>query len=108
MRGTRGRLLKLALTASAIAGFVVATSAAPVSAADAGVNIVDNAFSPAPVHIDSGNMVTWTWVGNNMHSTSSDSSSSEVWDSTIHVKPHTYSHTFNSLGIFKYHCNVHS
>src|SRR5437588_4074212 len=104
MQGRRGRLLKLAMTAFAAAGFVVATSAVPVSA-NAGVSIEDNFFSPAATHIDPTETITWTWNGVHNHSTTSDTG---IWDSGIHGNGHTFPRTFSSVGIFKYHCNVHS
>jgi plastocyanin len=79
----------------------------PASAVDASVSIGDNFFSPSSVSIDVGDTVTWTWTGSNMHSTTSDDGQADSWDSGTKSSG-TFAHTFDTAGVFTYHCKVHA
>lgn len=53
-----------------------------------------------------GTTINWVWVGTLPHSTTSQSPA-EPWDSGVSAAPHSFSHTFNTAGIFEYICTVH-
>jgi plastocyanin/FtsP/CotA-like multicopper oxidase with cupredoxin domain len=67
------------------------------------VHVVDFQFNPDPVNIKAGDTVQWVWDADD-HSTTSDTA---VWDSGVHNKPFTFSHTFPAAGTFPYHCVIH-
>jgi plastocyanin len=104
----------------AIVGFVsfliAQGSSTPARAATITVNIDNDWFSnstandcgsPCVTNIGVGDTVHWNWIGSN-HSTSSDVSSTLVWDSGVHNSGSTFDETFPNAGTFAYHCNVHS
>ena len=74
-------------------------------AANASVSIVDFAFSPTNVVINTSESVTWSWVGSSAHS--STSFDTNLWNSGILGPGATFTHTFSSAGNFPYHCLVH-
>jgi plastocyanin len=78
--------------------------AAPVRAAVAQVNIIDNAFSPSNIVVSVNDDVAWTWVGVNLHSTTSTTG---LWDSGLHTTGFNFSQTFNSTGNFPFFCSNH-
>jgi len=99
-----------------VAGLGVAGSrATPVAAAgSAFVSIVDYGYSPASITVPPGTTVTWTYVrnGQSMHSVTSDQTggfdSSPFCPTSGCLRPgDSYSHTFGSVGSFRYHCRVH-
>ena len=63
-------------------------------------------YSPNPVNINVGDTVQWNWVGALHSSTSSASSTLEVWDSG-QISNGSFSHTFTHAGDFAYFCTVH-
>jgi plastocyanin len=88
----------------------------PAQAAMVTVNIGNNWFSnsttndcssPCITNISVGDTVRWNWIGSN-HSTSSDASSTLVWDSGVRNNGFTFDETFPSAGAFSYHCNIHT
>jgi plastocyanin len=78
--------------------------AAPVRAAVAHVNIIDNAFSPSNIVVSVNDDVAWAWVGVNLHSTTSTTG---LWDAGLHTTGFNFSHTFTSAGNFPYFCSNH-
>ena len=69
------------------------------------VSIADNAYSPADVTVPRGSTVRWTNNDNIMHTVSADSGS----PSSMLLNPgDTYQLRFDTVGVFHYHCNVHS
>jgi plastocyanin len=100
----------------------VVTPAAAARAAPAGtqaISISGLAFSPSSVTVAQGTVTTWTNNDAVMHSVTSDSSdTTDPFDSSPTNCPSpgsgciqpggTFSHTFNVLGTFSYHCRVHS
>ncbi len=68
------------------------------------VSIVDFQFQPANLTIHIGDTVTWT---NNSAMNHTSTSNTQVWDSGIILPGHTFSFTFNQLGVFPYHCAIH-
>ena len=55
---------------------------------------------PSSVTIHPGDQVKWTWASSG-HSTTSNNG---IWDSGIRDQGATFTHTFNSVGTFPYHC----
>jgi plastocyanin len=66
-------------------------------------------FSPDPVTIAPGETVTWVWAVAMFHTTTSDATTGpETWDSGPQsTMGFQYSHTFNTLGSYTYHCFYH-
>jgi plastocyanin len=64
------------------------------------------AFSPSNLTINKGEAVVWTNNDPVAHTVSSDSGS-ELASGTISMGQ-TYSHTFNTVGTFDYHCSIHT
>ncbi|MBP1987052.1 halocyanin domain-containing protein [Halolamina salifodinae] len=63
-------------------------------------------FGPAAVRIDPGATVVWKWTGNgNSHNVVAEDGSFESELSA--EEGHTFSHTFESEGTFKYACTPH-
>ncbi|MFL5734392.1 MAG: proprotein convertase P-domain-containing protein, partial [Chloroflexia bacterium] len=78
------------------------TATCPPSNAD--VSIGDNFFNPTTITVNVGTTVTWTNGGGRSHTSTSDTA---IWDSSLIGPGGTFSFTFNSVGSFAYHCNVH-
>jgi plastocyanin len=66
----------------------------------------DFSFTPATLTINEGDTVNW--VFRSTHTTTADTSSVEKWDSGTKTSGQEFSHTFDSAGVFAYHCNLHS
>jgi plastocyanin len=71
---------------------------------------VSAAFSPKDIMINVGDTVTWIWDDGTEHTVTSDTS---AWpDSGVRSKlggppfP-TFQNTFNTPGMYKYHCQIH-
>ena len=61
------------------------------------------------ITIEVGDTVTWTWADTVPHSVTSDSGSTEVFDSGVETGlGFTFSHTFTMPGVNPYGCDVHS
>ena len=85
--------------------------------ASAGVSIADFAFSPTPVTVKVGTVVTWTNYGGAAHTTTADGGD---WDSGQIATGAggaygmgggtggSFSHTFGTAGTFTYHCAIHA
>lgn len=69
------------------------------------VQIANFAFSPSQIIISEGDTVRWTNMDSATHRLLSDSA--VVIDSPPLSKGATYSHTFNVLGTYPYHCSTH-
>jgi len=69
------------------------------------VNIKDFAFAPASISVKKGTTVTWTNNDTTVHTVTVDSGSgpksSDVQAGT------TYKFTFDTVGVFNYHCAIH-
>src|SRR5262249_37969983 len=78
------------------------------------VNVVFNPFHnraqflPLSVTINPGDHVEWTWATSG-HSTTSGlpGMPNGIWDSGVRNFGATFTHTFNSVGTFPYHCTQH-
>jgi amicyanin len=72
------------------------------------VDIKSFAFDPKTIAITKGDTVVWTNMDAAPHRVISDiGSAKDVLDSPILAKGDTYSHTFNELGTYAYHCAIH-
>ena len=69
------------------------------------VTMQNLAFSPAALTVSVGTTVTWT---NNDATTHTVTSNTGAFDSGSMSKGATFSFTFNTKGVFEYHCNFHS
>jgi plastocyanin len=78
------------------------------AATNASVDVTDDFYAPSNVTISKGGTVTWTWRGSELHTVTSDASSTEMFDSSPAQKTGTFMHTFNNAGAFSYHCTIHS
>lgn len=105
MRSIRGVLLAVGLMAVLIR---------PAAANTVTVHVFNFSFSNNPMgqtvvtttNINVGDTVHWQ-VDQGTHTTTSDSTSQEVWDSGSLAQGQTFNHTFNTAGTFTYHCTFH-
>jgi plastocyanin len=79
------------------------TSQSPTSADK--VSIESFAFSPAHITVKKGTTVTWTNNDSVAHTVSGDTADGPKSGNL--AKGETYTFTFNSVGTFGYHCNLH-
>jgi amicyanin len=70
------------------------------------VSIKSFNFNPTTVNIRVGETVTWNNEDSASHQIISDSGSEISSDSLS--KGQSYSHTFNTAGIYDYHCSIHA
>lgn len=68
------------------------------------VRIEDFAFMPKEMTVAKGTKVTWTNYDSSTHTVTADDDS---WDSGNLQEDDTWSKTFNELGTFTYHCELH-
>ncbi|MFB6074469.1 MAG: halocyanin domain-containing protein [Haloarculaceae archaeon] len=65
------------------------------------------AFDPPAVHVDSGTKITWQWTGQGgSHNVVGDNADFRS-GSPVGEEGHTFEHTFDSDGIYKYYCQPH-
>ena len=83
------------------------TRTVSTGAGAASMSFVDEVSGTSTSTIPVGTTINWVWVGTLDHSTTSQASSAEVWDSGIFGPPHSFTHTFNTAGTFPYFCRVH-
>jgi len=69
------------------------------------VDIVGFAFSPEDIIIKQGETIVWTNKDLAKHTATSDSE--DEIDSELLAKGESYSHTFDIIGEFSYHCVPH-
>jgi amicyanin len=69
------------------------------------VSIRNFAFSPSKITIKKGSQVVWTNKDSVGHTVTSDEGNE--LDSELLMQNDNYSHTFNEVGLFKYHCTPH-
>ncbi len=70
------------------------------------IEISGFAFSPSDLTIQVGDTVIWTNKDSVSHTITSDGGT-ELGSSNF-GKDGTYSHTFNTVGTYAYHCSIHS
>lgn len=64
------------------------------------------AFAPAAVRVDSGTTVVWEWTGDGgNHNVAAEDGSFE--SETVGESGHTFEHTFEESGTYKYVCTPH-
>jgi plastocyanin len=68
------------------------------------VSIVDFAFQPGATIVHVGDTVTWANSGGVSHTVTSDAG---AFDSGILQPGGSYSQTFNTPGVYPYHCEIH-
>ena len=56
--------------------------------------------------IQVGDTIRWDWQSP-LHTTTSVSGSAESWNSGLLSPPATFDHTFNTVGVFHYFCQLH-
>ena len=72
------------------------------------VDIKSFSFNPKTIAITKGDTVVWTNMDAAPHTVTSDvGSAKNELDSETLAKGDTYSHTFNELGAYAYHCTIH-
>jgi plastocyanin len=83
-------------------------AAAPASAAERLVNVIDFEFQPKNLQVDPGDTVTWTFTAAG-HTTTANRGQAETWDSGPAANPAgtRFSHTFNTPGRYGYICIPH-
>jgi plastocyanin len=91
-------VVTLCLALCVAGGFTGAASATTFD-----VSIQNFSYSPAMVTIQQGDSVRWT-NNEGTHTTTSDVG---AWNSGILSVGQTFSHRFNDVGTFTYHCDVH-
>ncbi len=69
------------------------------------VRIEDFAFAPANIVVDAGTTVTWTNNDGVGHTVTSDDG--DELDSPLFGKNKTFSHKFDTPGVYAYHCRPH-
>jgi len=70
------------------------------------VEIQNFAFNPSEITIKKGETVIWTNKDSTSHTVKSDSGN-EISSGSL-SNGQTYSHTFNQVGTFDYHCSIHT
>ena len=64
-------------------------------------------YAPAAIAVSPGTTVEWTWSGKGgVHDVRAESDSFRSGD-PVAEKGHTYSHRFDSPGVYKYYCTPH-
>jgi plastocyanin len=91
------------IAVSALA-LVLAGASRPAATATKAVNITATAFKPASVTIKTGDVVKWTNKDTKNHQVVANNGS---FASGMITPNHSYSHTFNTAGTFRYHDALH-
>jgi plastocyanin len=111
-------LFAVAVVVAPVAAVVAAAAAAPATTQP--ISIFNFAYTPSPVTVAHGTLVTWTNNDGFGHSVTSDpTDTTDPFDSSpANCSPTvstgcipasgTFSHTFGVVGTFAYHCRVHS
>jgi len=65
-------------------------------------------YDPAAVAVSSGTTVVWEWNGRGGgHDVVSPGENGPLESDLVHTAGHTYSHTFDEPGIYRYRCTPH-
>ena len=106
------RTLRIAFVAAALFALTVPALA---GAANRRISISNYRWSEPEVHVDTGEHVSWYWVGPDvMHSVTGNSPNSLQWDSDPQTnQPHhdlgdSYQVTFDQPGTYSFRCKLHS
>jgi len=92
------------LIAVGAVALVVAGASRPAVTATKAVSITSTAFKPASVTIKTGDVVKWTNKDTASHQVVANSG---AFASGAIAANHSYSHTFNTAGTYKYHDALH-
>jgi len=76
-------------------------------AVSASVDVLDDYFSPNSSLIAAGGTVTWTWVGHDGHSVTSEGGPGFSPEAAVSYPPKTLTVTFPTAGDYRYFCTVH-
>lgn len=69
------------------------------------INVRDNSFQPSATTVPVGTIVTWTWVGQDVHNVSFTGGGPTSGDQST---GDTYQRTFSAAGTFNYSCTRHA
>jgi len=69
------------------------------------ISITGGSFSPQNDSVDVGTNIIWTMATDIDHTVTSDQGG--IFDVTLTTNGQTFSHTFNTVGDFGYHCKFH-
>src|SRR6266540_5079304 len=94
-------LVFMAVTVLALA---VAGASKPAATVTKGVKITASGFSPTSVTIKTGNAVKWTNRDTKNHQVVANNG---AFASAIIPPGHSYTHIFNTSGIYRYHDGLH-
>ena len=75
-----------------------------------GCEETDSCFSPNPVTVDLGTIVTWANTDTAAHTATAGAAAdgpSGVWDSSLIMAGSSFSYTTDTVGTFDYFCMVH-
>ncbi|MDB5164101.1 MAG: plastocyanin [Candidatus Saccharibacteria bacterium] len=72
------------------------------------VSISNFSFSPSSITVKKGTKVTWTNKDSTSHTVTPDKPDADFKGSDTLSNGDSYSVTFNTVGTFTYHCNIHS
>ncbi len=102
----RTRVIFATAVALSLALLVMIGTATSTSAADVSVTINGFAFMPASITVPVGTRVVWTNQQPQVsHTVTSDTAG--IFDSGAFQTGATFAFTFNTVGTFAYHCNIH-
>jgi plastocyanin len=111
--GTRRRALRVAAGGLAVGGMVVGVGVAGAAqqAAPATVAVVDTAYQPAAVNVNTGEPVTWNISGAQPHNVEGVEGPDAGWAAGAYKTPlvtsGTASYTFTQPGTYTYRCTAH-
>jgi len=71
------------------------------------VDIQSSTFSPSNITVKKGSTVTWTNKDSLQHTVTPDDETAEFKASNSLSRNESYSVTFNTAGIYTYHCDLH-
>ncbi len=72
-----------------------------------GTSFSDFAFSPSVITVTTGSAVTWINDSITTHTSTSDGTGPDAWDSGGILVGGVFTHTFLTPGTFGYHCAIH-
>ena len=71
------------------------------------MNSTSNGFDPKNKTISVGTRLVWWNSTNSTHTVTSTDGSGELNSGNV-AKGTTFGHTFNTVGVYTYHCAIHS
>jgi len=92
------------LIASSALVVLAGVSSASAAADNQSIAIDNFAFAPGEVTVSAGSTVSWTNNQNVRHTSTADNG---AWDSGIMTSGSSFQFTFDTLGDFAYHCDIH-